>query len=258
MLARPANGPLDTAIIPRRGSERIFSVIYRVKVILLTFLLLNVLAFVAISTSGDVNTLPGNQACPSADIGPDGTIYVVYQDNRSGDYDLYLAKSTDGGMTFGDPAGHILMYDDGAATTFQGQPSIDVDSSGTIHIAFVAAMAYILYYTYSTDGGLTFSPLEMVSDAPPGTQNVAQYPSVRVDDISGHIYIAWRDQRTGVPKACYSVGTPGEEGITFSENRYLHGDPASSVRQKHRQPLYWGTEQHSGFLLARPISSPMD
>ena len=198
---------------------------------LLTFLLLNVLAFVAIGAGGDVNALPGNQAYPSADIGPDGTIYVVYQDDRGGDYDLYLAKSTDGGTTFNDPAEHILVYNDGAATTFQGQPAIDVDPSGTIHIAFVAAMAYILYYTYSTDGGLTFSPLKMVSDAPVGTQNVAQYPSIRVDEVSGHIYIAWRDQRTGVPKACYSVGTPVEEVIVFSENRYVHGDPASSVRQ---------------------------
>jgi len=148
---------------------------------------------VPIGASGDVNALPGNQAFPSADIGPDGTIYVVYQDNRSGDYDLFLAKSTDGGVTFNDPAEHLLVYNDGAATTFQGQPSIDVDSSGTIHIAFVAAMAYILYYTYSTDGGLTFSPLEMISDAPIGTQNVAQYPSIRVDDVSASQ--SWLDLR---------------------------------------------------------------
>ncbi len=41
-----------------------------------------------------------NQNLPSLATGTDGTLYVAWQDSRNTSFDIYFAKSTDGGATW--------------------------------------------------------------------------------------------------------------------------------------------------------------
>jgi len=215
-----------------RGIEKDLQMLHK-KVAIVLIALGMVLSGFALPSVADVNNLEGNQSNPSAIVGPDGVVYVVYKDERDGDSgDIYLAKSFDGGVTFTDPADHILVYDDSPSTGPQDQPSIAVDSAGNLYVIFVAASSHLLYFTWSQDGGLTFSDIVKISDAPIGTSNVAQYPNICVDDRGDDVraYVGWRDQRTGIPKAMFTVVTVSGN-ISWQENRYIFGDPNSAIRQ---------------------------
>lgn len=89
-----------------------------------------------------------------------GTMYINWADQRNGkdDTDIWLAKSTDKGVTWSDP---IRVNDDGPGK-HQFFSWMDVDpSTGYIYVVFYDRRAYDdaqtdVYLAYSKDGGQTF------------------------------------------------------------------------------------------------------
>jgi hypothetical protein len=125
------------------------------------------------------------------------TVYAVWNDSRwdstelsCGDVtrhsDIAFSRSTDGGATWSTPA---RINDDTQGNGIdQFQPSIAVRADGTIGITWLDRRDdapdhyfYDLYYAQSTDGGITWSPNQRVSDATNDPDPVIDYKSV--DDL---------------------------------------------------------------------------
>lgn len=133
---------------------------------------------------------------PSIAVDDEGNVYVVWYDDRSGNYDVYFAKSTDGGITWTKPNTRV-----NDVTTYQQQvPSIAVFGNGAtanVYVAwtdnrFAATNDMDVYLSNSTDGGNTFNTSICVNDD--FTNEYQLSPSVAVDN-NGNLYVAWYDRR---------------------------------------------------------------
>ncbi len=126
----------------------------------------------------------GNFYFASITFYPDGTSYIG------------MAKSTDGGATFGN---YTDASPDVNAANFQDKEFITVDNSGgpcdgTVYATwteFLATGGNRILMTKSSDGGRTFSwPLQV---SPPGQGVQASFPRVGPD---GALYVVWRESNT--------------------------------------------------------------
>ena len=94
-----------------------------------------------------------------------GTIYIVWHDNRAatlGDdsWDVYLSKSTDGGVSFSDS----VLVDQHIANDYQYEPDLAVTPSGTVYVSWnryyfdsqLQQWDYDVYVAKSVDGGSSF------------------------------------------------------------------------------------------------------
>ncbi len=139
------------------------------------------------------------------------TVYVVWHESRERTSPLgihvFLAKSTDGGQSFGP---NVVVAPG-------GNPSMKMDENGIIYIAY-QSLAGDIYFTKSTDGGNTFTPgVKVNDDTNPeiGQEN----PAIAVNS-KGQIFIAWRDQRTapGQPHRAVFAAASYDSGMTFTQN----------------------------------------
>jgi len=101
------------------------------------------------------------------------TVYVVWSDARATDDDIYFAKSTDGGATFGT---NVIVSS--VDTLAEEIPSITVDASGIIYVTWLSIDSsfshWWTYFAKSTDGGASFSPGVMVDSMAAGA-SIAVY-----------------------------------------------------------------------------------
>lgn len=89
-----------------------------------------------------------------------------------------------------------------------------------------------IYFSRSTDGGMTFTPSIRINDDE--FRTIHYTPSLGVD-ADGHIYVAWRDDRNGHGDIYFAKSVDG--GESFSENIKLNddrrwayqGDPALAI-----------------------------
>jgi hypothetical protein len=164
------------------------------------------------------------QEDPSIAINENNTIYIAWSDDRDVDYDIYLSNSTNGGNSFS-PNQRI---NDGALDAWHREPSISVDDMGTIYVASTRSESgdSNISFSFSTDGGNTFSPNITVSDASSGIQN---HPSLTLSEY-GNIYIAWEDSRNINDDIYFTNSTNG--GLSFSPNLRINDDVGTSAQWK--------------------------
>ncbi|HLW03200.1 MAG TPA: sialidase family protein [Ktedonobacterales bacterium] len=141
-----------------------------------------------------------------------GTLYISWSDERNGDADIVLVRSTDGGQTWSAP---VRVNDDPVGDgKDQFQPQVAVAPDDVVSVMFFDRrndpnnLLVDVYLAQSTDGGQTFHPNVRVTsvasdpsvDAPvpdDGT-NVTffgDYQGLAVDDHFAHVF--WNDTRTG-------------------------------------------------------------
>jgi hypothetical protein len=135
--------------------------------------------------------------------------YVAFADsrNRSGQLDVFVARSTDDGATWGTP---VKVNDTPTNdTTLQFYPGLAVDPLDRVHVTWhdTRAGGNVIgqYYAYSTDRGLTFSPNYRVSDTSTLTGTfIGDYNACAAD--SNYVYALWCDTRRGSsnPDAMFS------------------------------------------------------
>jgi hypothetical protein len=155
------------------------------------------------------DSLSDHQNNPSIAVDASGNVYVAWHDSRNGNDDIYFAKSTDGGASFGTN----LRVDDSLSGD-QNDPSIAVDASGNVYVAWRDSRNgdFDIYFAKSTDGGASFGTNLRVDDSLGG----GQYdPSIAVD-ASGNVYVAWRDHRNGIDDMYFAKSTDG--GASFGTN----------------------------------------
>jgi hypothetical protein len=186
-----------------------------------------------------VNDIDGDaaahdQAPAQVAAAPDGSIYVVWQNNtrvegRRFPYsNVRFARSADGGLTF-EPA--ITVNDDAngppASHTFH---SIAVAPDGTIYIAWIDGRASAgheshhdgpgpqIRVTRSTDGGKSFAPSVLVAEeaCPCCRTSLAVGPR-------GEVALSWRSVRDGDLRDIV-VARSVDGGATFSTPVIVHED----------------------------------
>jgi PKD repeat protein len=157
--------------------------------------------------------LPGGQfrdnSFPTAAVDPtNGYIYVGWSDFRNGDADIYFTRSTNGGTTWSTPA---RINDDPLSNdAHQFFPWMDVAPNGKLYVGWfdsrndptplITPLLFDEYVTASTDGGVTFSPNQRISEVTSDSSK-GGFASPFIGDYSGlaatndFVYPAWVDSR---------------------------------------------------------------
>jgi hypothetical protein len=154
----------------------------------------------------------------STAVDSNGIVYIVWADDRMGDWDIYFANSTDGGYTFSENK----RVNDDATSESQWDPQIAVDSKGNIYFVWEDwrnVTAPDIYFTKSTDGGNTFSTNKRINDDVGAEGQMT--PSIAIDD-SDNIYIVWEDVRNFDWDIYFVNSTNG--GDSFSPNKRVNDD----------------------------------
>jgi hypothetical protein len=151
----------------------------------------------------DVNTFPTIAVDNSS--GPrSGWIYVAFADNRSGDCDVFLTKSTNSGVNWSVP---LRVNNDAIGNgTVQYWPTIAVNEAGNIAILFmdtrnnVSNTVIEAFIARSYDGGVTFTN-ELLSTEPSPTlipgSNVRFGDYIDLDYVGKRLVPVWTDERAG-------------------------------------------------------------
>jgi len=167
----------------------------------------------------DDSLVSSKQVEPATTATANGTILLTWQDGRRSmfDYDIYFAKSYDGGATFT----RNLKVDDSNSTTisWQERPSIAVTSGGAIFIAWTDDRGGHLRVrgAWSLDGGATFSPSQEIA---PSVNSYGQ-TGVALVSNGDRIFAAFLDNTTatGQPHPYVCISTDG--GRTFTAPKRL-------------------------------------
>ncbi len=143
------------------------------------------------------------------------TVYLVWADERTNLRRIYFSRSTDGGNTWS--ANLRLSSDDPNHEGYN--PSLTLDEIGNIYVCYAHANLSTfnlgVYFTKSTDGGLSFGQDIKVTD---DTSHGKVYVSVCTDE-SENVYVVWFDMRQFAQYGYdiyFSFSSDG--GNTFSPN----------------------------------------
>ncbi len=160
-----------------------------------------------------------SQWFPSIAVDTSGQkVFIAWEDARNYDtsqWDIYFARSTDGGLTF---SPNIRIDDTGSDTSWQCAPGIAVDRAGeNVYITWYDERNWNnkgadIYFSRSTDGGLSFLPNVLVNDTATTGSTHQWDPTIAVDTL-GRIFIAWVDEREPVRGIYFSRSDDG--GLTF-------------------------------------------
>lgn len=163
----------------------------------------------------------GTQSVPAVAVDSLGTVHVAFHDNRTGNANVYLATSVDGGLTFG-PS--VRVDDTGDGPTHQGLVSIALDSLGGIYAVWQDGRNgdFDIYFVKSTDGGQTFSKNRRVDDGRRGTDQTV--PRIFVG-TAGTLYVTWEDGRNIDADIYFAYSSNG--GTTFTSSVRVDDAPDS-------------------------------
>ena len=150
-----------------------------------------------------------------------GQLYLAWQDGRHGNPDIYMARSTNGGQTWG-PNGRV-NNDSGAAS--QDSPSLAADASGNLYLAWRDARNghADIYFAFSSNGGASWSANVRVNDDSAAANQDG--PSLAALNPAT-VYLAWRDERRGQGDIYFARSSSA--GQTWSLNTRINDDSGTA------------------------------
>lgn len=159
-----------------------------------------------------INTDSANadQYNPAIGLDADNNIYISWQDNREGNYNIYLHKfDPDGNALW---ANEIRVNTDVSSEISHLAPQIALDSNSNIYLAWADNRAdnYDIYlHEYNPDSTPAWpAEIKINTDTTIADQTS---PALTIDD-SSNIYIAWTDARNNhndiYSQKCDSEGNP--------------------------------------------------
>ncbi|MCK5559011.1 MAG: exo-alpha-sialidase, partial [Thermoplasmata archaeon] len=177
----------------------------------------------------DASNITLDQLYPTVTSDNDRTIYCAWQDIRTGDWDIYLSKSTNFGLNWDDDQ---LVTNATTSDGHQQYPAI-VFGSMTEPVLYLVWQDMRnddgdIYFSYSIDNGDTWAnEVQVNKESSAITPPRQWYPAIATDN-NGGIYVAWADDSNGNWDILMSTST--NKGITWSES-VLVNDAASGVRK---------------------------
>ena len=162
-----------------------------------------------------LTTNAGNSELPSiAVFGSD--IYVTWDDNTPGNYDIYFLKSTDGGATWQTAKRITTNADD------SGSSAIVVDGS-YVFMAWASKISDTnceIYFKKSIDGGATWQATQRL------TNNAGVSMDPAVAERGDNVYVAWQDTTPGNYDIYFRKSTDG--GATWNASKKLTANAGNS------------------------------
>jgi hypothetical protein len=146
----------------------------------------------------------GNSAYPKIAL-YGNTSYVVWEDNSTGNFDILLKKSTDGGNTFSDKPINLSKNKGNSS-----DPKVFSDEKNDIFVVWDddSPGNADIFFTKSTDGGETFSRPVNLSNNTRGSFD----PTLTIS--KNHISVAWDDDSPGNADILFTKST--DRGDSFS------------------------------------------
>ena len=142
-------------------------------------------------------------------------VYVVWQDNTTGNYDVYFAYSPDNGKTF--ESIRNLSKNNGTSelpqVTAQGNNVYVVWQDNTTG-------NYDVYFAYSPDNGKTFESIRNLSK----NNGTSELPQVTAQ--GNNVYVVWQDNTTGNYDVYFAYSP--DNGKTFESIRNLSKNNGTS------------------------------
>ena len=159
---------------------------------------------------------------PDVAANADGTkVYAGYEGEigTSGGTGVVFRKSTDGGASFG----VRVNISPGANGDSGTSPSIALDSTGNIHVAYIRTSDYHIYYSVSTNDGVSFSAPIKISDA---VTDSIRWPKIAVS--SSNVYVVWggNDDRIYIDKSPLTSVVFGTDKMVNSPATGYHYGPS--------------------------------
>jgi hypothetical protein len=178
-------------------------------------------------TNNKINSSSGNQSNPSLVVDSFNILYVVWEDDRNGDWDIYSANSTDGGKTWTYP--NVKVNDDSVA--WQINPSIAVDNSGNLYVTWDDDRNGDpdIYFSKSTDKGASWTVDKKVSTDTLGASQ--SNPTIAIDS-SANIYIGWQDERNSILNSDIFFANSTDGGLTWTDpNKKVNTDATTKTQR---------------------------
>ncbi|MGI0065821.1 MAG: sialidase family protein, partial [Nitrosotalea sp.] len=166
----------------------------------------------------DMSTTTGQSGTPEVVVSGNN-VYTVWMDNTSGNYDIFFAKSTDGGMTFTKPVDISNLKGD------SGYPQFTVWKNN-IYVTWTQTMTginYDVFFAKSSNNGDTFDkPVNLSNNSGP-----SGWPQIASD---GNIYVSWTDSTPGKFDIMITKSTDG--GTTFENPTNLSHSKSESYENQ--------------------------
>ena len=185
-----------------------------------------------------------------------GAVYVTWTEFQSAGSPIYVARSTNGGVTWSAPVAvnPASSFTTGGVTPFSSGSNPRVNRRGELFIAYESAVCQTLncdqptdhdaiIIAKSTDGGKTFSNQEVAAnfDFPfnPDTGRdtltgenfrINSFPQMAIDPDTDGLYVTWADDRNGQydPTTGASIKTNGDVFLVGSWDG-VHWSPTIDV-----------------------------
>jgi hypothetical protein len=165
-----------------------------------------------------VDNAPGSTAAfyPVIAVDPSDNAYVVWEDYRNGNSDIYFSYRPVGGSWQAN-----VRVDDASGSTESRWPSIAVDLSGNAYVVWYDNRNgnNDVYFSYRPAGG-SWQANVRVDDAPDSTN--VETPSIAVAP-SGNAYVVWSDSRNGNYDIYFSYRPAGGSWQTNVRVDNAHG-----------------------------------
>jgi len=167
---------------------------------------------------------------------PEEELFCVWSDNSSGGAEnVYVSKSTDGGMSWSLP----FQLNDNLYSQ-ASHPSITSDHLGNLYVVWLTGPdSTKIFFTCSRNNGNRWlMPNVRVDD---GTISTKGPPDIAVD-LEGNLFVVWGDDRRG---GCLDVFSSfsGNWGLSWSDPDLMVNDEASVSFRAHPAISAWGEGQ---------------
>jgi PKD domain len=171
------------------------------------------------------------QQDPALALDASNNIVIAWMDSRNGSYDIFFAKSTDGGRTF---PSNVRVHEALASDQTEADLAVDPENSNLIHVVWTDARSVPngqdIFYANSTNGGVSFSSpsRRLNSDATSAGQS---QPAIAVAP-NRDVYVAWTDPKVPARGADIYLAKSTNRGSTWTTNADpVNDDPDANVAQ---------------------------
>jgi hypothetical protein len=150
-----------------------------------------------------------------------GNICVAFDSDKSGNYEIYFKRSTDGGTSWS--GAKRVTWNSGDSR----QPSIATDSSNNINIVWYdwTPGNMEIYYKKSTNGGVSWTGTRRFT----WNSSDSWRQSIGIDQLN-HVHVVWQDNTSGNNEIYYKRSPNG--GTTWDKTERLTWNSGLSLRAK--------------------------
>ena len=146
----------------------------------------------------------------------ESNIFLIWQDNSTGNEEIFLRKSTNGGITFGNKT-NISNN-----TGFSTSPQIESFGNNTFVIWQDNSTGNEeIFLRKSTNGGITFGNKTNISN------NTGFSTSPQIESFGNNTFVIWQDNSTGNEEIFLRKSTNG--GITFGNKTNISNNTGFST-----------------------------